>query len=779
MKIIICLCWLYSFKFLKAWVNFAIGLYIFIFLRTKASGFSLISMLIALSIMGFSMTALISLMVNHEKGNLTLNRKMENIRLKNNLIRTIRDTDICSCHFTSSRATAINLDTKGLGDITMASIRRSCDFSSSSNILFKSGAFVPGSNQLRVASIKVTGIKFTGTKNQYWGNLTVNYNQDSLSSILSPISVPFTFSVDGTSGTESARPIQSCWNTSVVQIQQQDNNCMTVDPAGPETKGRTLLGCGGTSNASHKHSTAFGYAAGVSSGSGNNTYLGYRAGTQHSGSQSTFVGYKAGESAGNASSNTVVGSHAGRLATGGEQVLIGIEAGEKSTGNKNVFVGYQTGQRNTSGSRNVAFGNSAGRNNSKNHDNVLLGHNAFSHNSFSYYGDGSENVVVGESSGLSSRRSRGIFIQSKGFGTFRNLAIGELSGGHGSDNVAIGYKAMGSRKQTAGFKNVAVGQWAGRNKTKGDENTYVGFRAGESGNGSNVNENTAIGSFAMIGNVGGKKNVMLGFSAAEKSPYGNGNVLVGAGAGRFLSLKNDSIYIGDSVATTGSTKNSQFIVGVLSYLIMKPRIWIRGTMTPTGNLYINDQQVAITSSRHLKKNLRPVRDVKKYVDHLIKTPLFTYEYKSKNLHPKKNRMGFISEELPESLQLRSKGQLSHPDWPSIYGYFWASIKYLYDMLEGIRKILNVEVNKMKNHISLFQAKHDRWLNKTMASKQAIAYLSTHLSQVSQELEDSKRDLRELKRDIKEQWEEIEKQFPGGWVLSSLEVREFSDGAQNE
>ena len=79
------------------------------------------------------------------------------------------------------------------------------------------------------------------------------------------------------------------------------------------------------------------------------------------------------------------------------------------------------------------------------------------------------------------------------------------------------------------------------------------------------------------------------------------------------------------------------------------------------------------------------------------TPLFTYEYKEN--HPHKKRVGIISEELPEHLQIKDEGVSSRPDWPSIYGTFWAAIKALSIKFEDFTKNILSEVKKIKEQIT--------------------------------------------------------------------------------
>ena len=59
---------------------------------------------------------------------------------------------------------------------------------------------------------------------------------------------------------------------------------------------------------------------------------------------------------------------------------------------------------------------------------------------------------------------------------------------------------------------------------------------------------------------------------------------------------------------------------------------------------------------------------------------FSYEFKKDHLD--KRRMGVISEELPEELQI--KADSPYPDIPTLRGYLIASVKVLYEKLTRSR-----------------------------------------------------------------------------------------------
>ena len=58
-------------------------------------------------------------------------------------------------------------------------------------------------------------------------------------------------------------------------------------------------------------------------------------------------------------------------------------------------------------------------------------------------------------------------------------------------------------------------------------------------------------------------------------------------------------------------------------------------------------------------------------------------------------MGIISEDLPKHLQIKDKGKPITPDWVSIYGTLWASIKALFNRFISFKKEVLDKINKLK------------------------------------------------------------------------------------
>ena len=735
------------------------------YLIFRSTGFSLISTMIALVITGTFMSVLFSLMIDHEKGARIFRQKMASLSLKASLIKTMTNHETCFCHFDANTNTdlpsgedlKIDTTSTSTGEIDLGSIRETCDFASSENEMIRASTLVKGESALMVKDIKIADIVPSGSPDRYLGNLVVEYDNTPGYPVLEPISIPLIFIIDSDSGDESSRPVKACWNAPEV-IPDEGLPCVTTDKSDSGEEGRTLVGCGGTSDIAVGQTTAFGFEAGLQTG-GQSTYMGYRAGKNHSGTQSTFMGYEAGMNAGESSSSTAVGYQTGRVATGSYQVFLGYQAGlNTTTGSDNVFIGNQAGKDNDTGSRNVAMGSIAASSHNMGDDNVFLGLGSGTLSS-----DGNEkNVFIGLSAGRNYPGSNSVIL-------------GTVAGHHatGDENIFIGHRT--GRRNLNGSKNIFIGNFSGENNAggndnvflghyvsknnKGDQNVYLGCKASPTASGENTSYNTVVGAKAAEKFREGEKNVFVGGSAGKLHVRGNGNTFVGQDVAPQLTEANNSIFIGRGAGARETSANSKFFVGVDSP--STESTWLSGDISTTGNLFINGQQVSLMSSRVLKKNIQPVKDLKKYFRYLLETPLFTYQYKSKEDHPEKIRMGVVSEELPARLQIKPKGKLSHPDWPSIYGVFWAGIQSLHEMLVLLKESILSEINSLKKRIQEYGSKKLMSLTHLSTIQRQTQEMKDLLKQSSRELKEMKLEFLLLQQDLENKSSELKMRIKDG------------------
>ena len=214
-------------------------------------------------------------------------------------------------------------------------------------------------------------------------------------------------------------------------VEQAALDCITIDD--DENEGKTLIGCGGTSDVSANRNTFVGYEVGNKDTTGvNNSFFGYQAGYSNTTNSNSFFGYQAGYS------NTIFSNNS----------FFGYQAGYSNKNNSNTFIGNQAGKYNTTGQFNTFIGNLAGK---AGNANKLTGN----HNTFIGFATGSLNTT-----GINNT-----YIGS--FAGFKNT--------EGYSNAFLGFNAGHWNKGNA---NTFIGSTAGQGNTEGDSNTFIGVSAG-------------------------------------------------------------------------------------------------------------------------------------------------------------------------------------------------------------------------------------------------------------------------------------------------------------
>lgn len=495
--------------------------------------------------------------------------------------------------------------------------------------------------------------------------------------------------------------------------------------------------------------TFVGYAAGVKNYQGDsNTFIGYNTGRMNTnGSENVFFGYSSGELNSSGNGNVFLGYLTGSTYTSPDyNVLIGYKAGLRVSGEDQVIIGYQSGSKLTSSDNNTFLGAQAGELNTGGKNNTFIGYSSGEKNS-----SGSDNTFVGHKSG--EQQTTGYY----------NSFLGAYAG----------------RDNEIGHRNTFIGCNAGLSNT-GNDNNYIGFHAGE--NNTTGIYNNGIGSEAGNNNLSGGYNTLVGYKAAFAND-GDGNVFLGREAGKNFD-GNNSVFIGANVAPTISTSEGSIFIGhragssggdnrfVLGNMATPD--WLSGDISPTGNLYINGFAASTTtppSSRVLKKEILPFEDYEARLKDIIETPLYTYSYK-KNF-PQKSRMGIISEDLPEHFQLILEGQPPFPDWPSIYGSFWASIKALYKRLVEMKSKFEELKSKFEQNYSRFKKLQENF----SAFKDKISFQIDHslwdpFERLRQYIEFSSQNQNQLLEDSVSRLKKVENQLQGIHLrLEQLEANE--------
>jgi hypothetical protein len=245
------------------------------------------------------------------------------------------------------------------------------------------------------------------------------------------------------------------------------------------------------------------------------------------------------------------------------------------------------------------------------------------------------------------------------------VGAGALFSNIGDQNTATGAAALLSN--TTGTVNTANGEAALFSNTTGISNTAVGSSALL--HNTTANGGTAMGDNALINNTDGDNNTAIGFNALQDNTNGaantavgtaallhstgNNNVGVGLGAGTFLTVGDNHIYVGNRGVTTedntlriGENQTSAFIAGINGADEGNPTaVFIN---TATGQLGTTPP----ASSRRFKTDIKPMDQTSEAI--LALKPV-TFEYKSDtNGRP---QFGLIAEEVAEvnpDLVLRDK-----------------------------------------------------------------------------------------------------------------------------
>ena len=421
------------------------------------------------------------------------------------------------------------------------------------------------------------------------------------------------------------------------KVDELDEILPIIDPAAL-VKGRSLIGCRGPSDIPKSQSVALGFRAGSSLTAGvpNLTYTWDPDATSYS---NIFIGYGAGQYHTTGYENIFIGFNIGRSSpllpdTGYSNISIGAYAGDRNTtGNQNIFLGFNSGKKNTEGKKNIFIGIQAGYKNTTGEENTFIGSSA------------------GENVGVMIGGATPPIIKG-------NVFLGKLSG--------IGVTGYNN----TGEYNTFIGPSSGKKNTEGSYNIYIGYsKAGPYG--------------------------FAGFSRIDSQQMNIGNLILG----RIPDPSSPNLLQGSpdipAFATPGVVINGDLKVrGSIEYCINSTSAACSGGMS-------------ILSSKVYKKNIKSFKDYERALDDIINTPLFTYEYKKDR--PEKSRMGIISEELPEHLQLKGKGRHprengdpeskgrapSMPDWPTISGTFWASIKVIFTQFQNLKNNLFAEIKKIK------------------------------------------------------------------------------------
>ena len=347
----------------------------------------------------------------------------------------------------------------------------------------------------------------------------------------------------------------------------------------------------------------------------------------------------------------------------------------------------------------------------------------------------------------------------------------------GENNSFFGANA--GESNTTGKNNSFFGANAGNKNTTGSNNSFFGYNAGL--NNTTGSNNSFLGSEAGNKNTTGSNNSFFGYNAGLNNTTGSNNSFLGSEAGNKNTIGSNRLNIANVIyGTVGTTDNNKYPSNRGIDIHGKLEVCDKnGSPNSCKEVCTNPSDCPpqnSPSSREYKKNIVPFKKEQKALSALVKTPLFTYQYKED--YPEKQRMGVISEELPKALQLPARlGKPILPDWSSIYGYLWAGIKALHASIldleeflqlgESFKKIFQEELQTVKEPLqkNIYSLKRENqnlrekleereksnrllYINIQQA-KQKSADLKQEMTLIKKQEDNFKEELKKLKQNIKE------------------------------
>jgi hypothetical protein len=143
-------------------------------------GSSIVAGMISMALLTIGAATLATLVTGQSKQIANAGQKLELMDLKNQLVSLVLNVDSCSCQFDPAIHTAVASSLKfdsaalNIPDINLTELRSGCAFSDSRTIIAEATKPLRGSpTNLKILSVKLINIRFTGTPNEYTGQIEV------------------------------------------------------------------------------------------------------------------------------------------------------------------------------------------------------------------------------------------------------------------------------------------------------------------------------------------------------------------------------------------------------------------------------------------------------------------------------------------------------------------------------------------------------------------------------------------------------------------------------
>lgn len=181
----------------------------------SSKGQSLVGIMVSVAITTGIVIAATQLLTNQSKFAHATSQRLDLAELQGLMIQAFRNTVVCSCQLDPAKnisiASRLKINPSSPADINLETIRSSCDFASSDNIIAKTAdRLMNSNNSIKVSSVVLEDIERTGTTDSFHGKVSVQLEGISELVGSKKISIPILFAVDSNLGTATSRPISYC-----------------------------------------------------------------------------------------------------------------------------------------------------------------------------------------------------------------------------------------------------------------------------------------------------------------------------------------------------------------------------------------------------------------------------------------------------------------------------------------------------------------------------------------------------------------------------------------
>ena len=171
-------------------------------------GFTLVATLISLGLMAFLVPVFMSMVASQGDWSKATRSRITSNHVKYLVLQTINNVDNFECQVQSKEIDTTAASSNEGAEVDLGVFRSGCDLASADNIIAAKDTKVHGSLDVEVASVKLSGLKPTGTPNEFGGALVVNFKRGNLIFALQPVVIDVVCTAEASA--TNKRPIVTC-----------------------------------------------------------------------------------------------------------------------------------------------------------------------------------------------------------------------------------------------------------------------------------------------------------------------------------------------------------------------------------------------------------------------------------------------------------------------------------------------------------------------------------------------------------------------------------------